>query len=399
MGHRLSVIPADAILDPSLKGGDIRILGLLGKYTGDSGWCYYSQVKMARELNVSRSTVQLALNRLEEAGWIHRRARQTEDGRNTFYDYRVLLDRDLSDPKKAPPPEPEAAENDGDTPLPTDRHPCRPVGTPADISAPPADPGSAYPADPESAAYIRKIPESNPESSLSDALRAGEREVEDRKKVQEAFKRFGPTWPTWVSDSTATALKAWMALPPGERERAAELAPAYLAAEKASGRTKTCALAVYLTERRWEKLPAGTGTASAAKPVLKPYGKAWMAHRMWLLENMPPHEWKPAPMLARWAAEGREDLVAGPRRRARHRSVADLDDDANQNRGAMLREGTAAPDAEHYARIAKGSPEWLAWEAWHHARDWPWIDPPEHVVWVYVPAQWPEGAIAERLEA
>ena len=199
------------------------------------------------------------------------------------------------------------------------------------------------------------------------------------------------------------AMQAWLALPPDVRERAANLAPAYLAAEKASGRTKTCALAVYLNERRWEKLPRGTGfTAGKAQTVLPPYGQAWMAHRLWLLQSRPPHEWKPSPTMARWAADGREDLVAGPRRRGRHPQVARLDDDAEAGRGAMLREGTQLPDAEHYVRIDKSTAQWAAWEAFHHARDWPWIYPPQPVEWVFVPSEWPAESDAQpgdRVEA
>ena len=71
-GPRFSVIPAGAILDPALKGQDLRVLCLLGRHTNDNGWCRRSQVKMAKQLDCSRSTVQTALRRLEDAGWVER---------------------------------------------------------------------------------------------------------------------------------------------------------------------------------------------------------------------------------------------------------------------------------------------------------------------------------------
>jgi hypothetical protein len=416
-GHRLSVIPAGAILDPALKSGDIRVLALLGKYTNDSGWCYYSQVRMAKELNVSRSTVQLALNRLEEAGWVQRRARATDDGRTTFYDYRVLLDKDASDMRKVPPPEPEieASTADEKIDLGDEDPPCLPVGTPADISAPlpiqigtPADPESAYPADPESAGYIRKIPESNPESLPPTPLPGdlppdgGEREIDQdlRKEAERAFKRFAPTWPTWVNDSTPSALRSWLALPSGERERAAEMAPAYLAAEKALGRTKTCALSVYLGERRWEKLPPSTVKAlTGQRQELPAFGKAWMAWRLQLLATLPARQWHPTAAQRALIAAGNGHLFDDSRRHAKYPLVHALDIDAERGLGRRLKPGEEAPDADSYVRIKRGSDEWHAWAQWHQEKDWPWINPPKRVEWVFVPSSMPVAELATGAEA
>jgi DNA-binding MarR family transcriptional regulator len=415
-GHRLSVIPAGAILDPGLKSGDIRVLALLGKYTNDSGWCYYSQVRMAKELNVSRSTVQLALNRLEEAGWVQRRARATDDGRTTFYDYRVLLDKDASDIRKAPPsaPEIEASTDDEKVDLGEDDPPCLPVGTPADISAPlpiqigtPADPESAYPADPESAGYIRKIPESNPESLPPTPLKGalppagGEREIDldGRKEAERSFKRFAPTWPSWVDDSEPAARRAWMALPPGERERAVELAPVYLAAVKGVGRTKPCALRVYLSERRWEKLaPATVKAMTAQRQELPAYGKAWMAWRLHLLATLPARPWQPTAAQRTMIASGKGHLFDDNRRNAKYPLVHALDIDAERGLGRRLKPGEEAPDADSFVRIKRGSDEWHAWQQWHQERDWPWINPPKHVEWVFVPSSMPSAGEATGAE-
>ncbi|MBN9435064.1 MAG: helix-turn-helix domain-containing protein, partial [Bosea sp.] len=73
-GPRFSIIPRDAILDDRLEGQDLRVLALLGSHTDNAGWCCRSQVKMARELKCARSTVQRALGRLIECGYLEQRA-------------------------------------------------------------------------------------------------------------------------------------------------------------------------------------------------------------------------------------------------------------------------------------------------------------------------------------
>ncbi|WP_065791979.1 MULTISPECIES: hypothetical protein [unclassified Ensifer] len=105
--------------------GDLDVLCLLGiSADTDTGWCRRSQVKMAKQLEVARSTVQASINRLVDAGWVERRMLKVpgEAGqRDSAHEYRVVLDvRDRDEVSPSAP--------------------CRPVGTPADTPAPPADP-------------------------------------------------------------------------------------------------------------------------------------------------------------------------------------------------------------------------------------------------------------------
>lgn len=96
-GPRLSITPAGAIFDRSLEPRDLHVLNLLGCYTDKAGWCRRSQVKMASQLDCSRSSVQRSLDRLVEAGWVQKKRPpwSREEGQpSNSYMYRVILDRD-----------------------------------------------------------------------------------------------------------------------------------------------------------------------------------------------------------------------------------------------------------------------------------------------------------------
>lgn len=113
---RFSIIPAGAVTDSNLEPRDLQVLCLFGRHIDDKGWCRRSQVKMAKEIGCARSTVQASIDRLVTAGWLEKRVDNdphTPGIRASAFEYRVLLDS-------------------------KDR-PQHVVGTPADLSAPPAD--------------------------------------------------------------------------------------------------------------------------------------------------------------------------------------------------------------------------------------------------------------------
>lgn len=95
-GARFSVIPAWIVTDARLKGSDLKVLCLLGMHTNREGWCRRSQVKMAKQLGLGRSTVQDSLNRLAEMGAVEKRKVESDDGRDSAHWYRVILDRVVS---------------------------------------------------------------------------------------------------------------------------------------------------------------------------------------------------------------------------------------------------------------------------------------------------------------
>ena len=90
--QRFSIIPASAVTDTRLEPRDLQVLCLLGRHTDDLGWCCRSQVKMAGELNCGRATVQRALGRLVNAGYLEHRPKERTSGAAAAHDYRVVID-------------------------------------------------------------------------------------------------------------------------------------------------------------------------------------------------------------------------------------------------------------------------------------------------------------------
>lgn len=97
----------------------------------------------------------------------------------------------------------------------------------------------------------------------------------DGKAEERAFKRAFARWPSFAADSDREARKAWDALATEARLQAFERMADYIASVKASGRSKFCAFSVYLSERRWERLPRRA--TEVAKPSAPTFGPAWSA--------------------------------------------------------------------------------------------------------------------------
>lgn len=208
------------------------------------------------------------------------------------------------------------------------------------------------------------------------------------KAIEKQFKAFGPTWDTWVVSSERDARTAWFDLTDDQREAAVARADDYLAASKAAGRTLVCSLGVYLKERRWEKLPQPKEKRLPSNGALElnPFGKAWMAYRLWVFDRFKPRNKNKGGYGLAIPGGGtfyvkRDDHAAG-----RYPYVAWLDAG-----GGRLPKGHATLSYGGFTQIAKDGVEYLAWERWHFARDLPWIDPPDYVEYIWVPQKTPEG--------
>lgn len=97
---RYSIIPAGAVTDDRIERGDLRVLAYLGTFTNKLGWCFLSQGTIASELDCGRATVQRALARLVEAGWVEVKASTASGRPHACHAYRVIMDRD--DPEIGP---------------------------------------------------------------------------------------------------------------------------------------------------------------------------------------------------------------------------------------------------------------------------------------------------------
>lgn len=389
---RFSIIPGWIVTDPRLKGRDLQVLCLLGRHTSSkSGWCRRSQVKMAEELSLARSTVQASIDRLIEIGGVERQVVVSESGRDSAHWYRVVYDRaasrdafdawDVEDEKEFGP---ISDADDADTP-------CRYVGTPAGISAPPAGLGSAPPADSGPA----PINDSTLTASAEPKERERERDdgigEESPKAIERTFRRWFATWPTFVADSEDEARREWGRLVPHERLQAADLTEAYVAAVKAAKRTAVCAAAVYLREKRWLKLPAKA--AIDQTPVAEgPFGKGWGALR--LVELLQPHKPLPPPprFVQQMITSGKLDQRGEERERMAKfgwPAVTEMHERATGYRGVMVPGSIKALGAE-FVGVKVGGDLWEAWKRLHEARGWPRLPDTGKQQFVYFPAI-PEG--------
>ncbi|MBO9424674.1 helix-turn-helix domain-containing protein [Labrenzia sp. R4_1] len=206
------------------------------------------------------------------------------------------------------------------------------------------------------------------------------------------FKKAHKDWPTFVSDSEDAAEKEWFALAESDREKAAGLMAVYVHEVKASGRKIFCTFAVYLREKRWEKLSEKALRSSGASSVLaRPYGKAWGALRFADLMREPyGHFPPPTRYLQQLLAAGGEMAEAERRRRTAEYGwpkVNTLHDDArNRHKGAPV-DPELAELVQAFDKVAKGSALFSAWKTLHERRGWPWLgadrDLPD---WIYMPA-------------
>ncbi|WP_099866052.1 helix-turn-helix domain-containing protein [Pararhizobium haloflavum] len=403
---KFSIIPGWIVTDARLKGRDLQVICLLGRYTNRDGWCFRSQVKMAGQLGCARSTVQLSLDRLVSIGAVERRAGESRDGRDCSYHYRVIYDRDT------PAAELATWEGDeaGDEAESVENH--SPAGgnagtPPADISAPPADPGSAPPADPGSAPYkndpcLTAQAERREREARERAGDAKNGEGENPKAVEREFRRAFPQWPTYVGDSEPAARAAWFALTAGERAEAVARIGDYVNAAKAGGRKAVCSFGVYLGERRWEKLPAREAEAPATHASEAPFGKGWGAMRFAELLREPGPMPAPTRFIQQIIDAGGEQ---GEREKLAHLARHGWPTVNRMHANAAERRGYSVPVhllplGAPFRQVKVGGELWEAWRRAHERRGWPFLPDPGQQEFVWMPeGEDPEAAIKRFMDA
>ncbi|MBG6202675.1 hypothetical protein IWQ48_003822 [Labrenzia sp. EL_13] len=391
---RLSIIPARAATDPELKPRDLQVLCVLGRHTDELGWCRRSQVKMAREMDCARSTVQAAIGRLTRQGYLEQFHQETESGRDSSHIYRVILDpvhEDVSTIRLL-----ETDRDAGSDACETlSILPCRSVGTPADIPAPPAGAESAPPADPESAPMLT-TPLNDPllterESAREVAARDGLNVSKDAWKRR--FRKTHAEWPTYASDSATTAEVEWFNLSEPDREAAADRLGAYvLHVRQQLGRSKFCAFAVYLRDKLWERVPENAAGGRSAQPLeAKPFGKAWGAARFACLmlepTGAPPKLTTAQEQMIDQGLYSRDDLLREKRAMNGWPRVNTMHERAVRRRLGVACDPALAGLADLFGKVHRDSPAWIAWRDLHAKKGWPWFGPdrdcPE---WVWMPA-------------
>lgn len=403
---RLSIMPGWVFTDDRFKPMDIRILGMLGRHIDKGGWCTRSQVKLAKEMGIARSTVQASLTRLCKIGVVQKRENTTDDGRDCSHDWRVLLDVEPEDL-----PGWKAPENDG---LDEDETPADIPAPPAAISAPPADPMDRHPLPTHGPAPYKNDPlittlqERERESASADADVREEKDVgkPDPKTVPETAdfqkrvlwfcngKGFGAgPWPDWDTSSPGWIGRQFAKLSEDDRQHAERWRDAYLR-DIATRKRKPVPVGVFLKDRMWEGLDpelllrASRAAAQGAKPAehalpdgwAKARGPVWAAALFDVLLSGPDQP-EYAPENGMW--------LAGTERRAWPR-FSGLKQMADMGRGfvAPARLG-GMKEAMEFVPI--DSDVWKAWEVEFKARAWP--DWPRHdgMRGMYFPKGGPEG--------
>lgn len=367
--QRFSIIPAMAVTDARLEPRDLQVLCLLGRHTDDLGWCCRSQVRMSRELNCGRATVQRALGRLMDAGYVEYRTNTRTSGADAAHDYRVVID----------PPAAKATENTTQG-VPTGGQGCPPI----DGHRVPTHERAPMLTTPVKREERDARESEDEEDHADDSPRVLERRV---KRLADQLR-----WPGWAKSSTAWTVAQFAALSADERAMAEERGAVYLSH---CGK-KALSLGVYFRERKFLDLPETVLKAAVEadlRKVAAPFGKLWNALRF--AELFAPHAPlpKPSAFIEKMLAEGGEAAERMRRERiAAHGwpRVNDMHRAAESRRGWTVNVSdlwleAAAADFE---QVKAGSELWVAWRQYHEQRGWPWL--PDGPEWVWFPAGGPE---------
>lgn len=255
-GPRLSVIPAGAVIDASLEGSDLRVLCLLGRHIDRAGWCMRSQVRMAKEINVGRATLQRSLERLCDAGWVQKKRRDGGDESSqpsASYAYRVVLDRDDDTGEAAADDETSSHADDAER-----EGGCPPAGTPRARL------------DGHGGAHSERAPGAHTYVGTNNApleRPLTERKERDARARGEELARFivdfEARWPTAAGDARQRTAAAAENLTSAERKDALDNLGPFLDYLKRLGRKGIPAGYTYLEEKRWTLLK----TQAAAAPA------------------------------------------------------------------------------------------------------------------------------------
>lgn len=353
MSHpRLSIIPAGAVTDRSLEPRDLQVLCLLGRHTDKAGWCARSQVKMARELDCSRGSLQNSLQRLVEAGWVEKKRQDVqveEAGKqpSRSYAYRVLLDRDdFAFESATSEIEEEPAESYAETA--SEEGGCQPVGTPVPTDQHPG----ANPCDGTGAntcVGTKNVPLERP-------LIERERDARARGRKDRFKAAFKAKWPDVATDSQQRIDYALEALSEEDEAEALAGIEPFVAAMNRKGRRSLPAASTYVEEKRWTLLAdqpkqATSGYArdsAEARAVLAIHEVAGVAahvrHTMLRGDVLYYYRAIPPRLLALSAAPPRDQWITLDRQQAGAWEAMIADHvSANRPVGARLREGSQAP--------------------------------------------------------
>lgn len=348
-----------------VHAGDLLILLALADFADDSGACFPSVATLAARGRMTTRNVQICLKSLAARRLIVIERAVGPKGANRYH-----VQADFMRTAQA--------RGENISPVKNDAKGVKPISPGGETH------------------FTQTIKEPSIEPSLREGAREGKRDFSEplpRGAGDTAFRRAFAAWPTFATDSEQTAKSAWQALDPAERLEAAARAGDYVEAARQNGRTKICGFAVYLREKRWERLPDKDDPADPAIISAPPFGPAWAAQRMIYLIDGPVRAMaKPSAFIAAMIAEGGQKGERARREHVRNFGfphIRQLDHAAEFGRGchvaARIADLAAAMEA-----VPVGSATFKAWEREFEERAWPWIPPPGRMPVVYFPKGGPE---------
>jgi len=372
-------------LKPATK---VVLWHLADRHNKDFG-CFPSQALLADDCEMSRSSINNHLNILEERGLIRRiqvRNERTFQQENTRY---LLAFEKGFEPKirvgenGGNPPNPRPEFGHGNEPDAVSRSEAEPCPDLSDSRVQNLDTNPV------------REPGREPVNEREGVREGAEGEKTDtvtRETWKRRFKKAHRDWPTYLTDSEVTAEVEWFKLSEEDRLKAAELSSVYVSEGAKLGRKKFCAFAVYLGEKRWERLsPQATKIADGKRETAAPFGKNWGALRLSVLmgepDGVPPRLTAVEERLCADGKYDRDELMRGKWARCGWPKVNMMQDDAMHRHKGRKVDAVAERLGADFVQVPVGSDGWKAWQELHEERGWPWFEGDlGRVEWVYFPA-------------
>ncbi|CTQ53559.1 MarR family protein [Roseibium album] len=378
-------------LKPATK---IVLWHLCDRHNPDHG-CFPSQDQLAQDCEISRASLNRHLDELERRGLVSREARRDRQTRKQLSTrYHLAFEEDF-EPADTADPCPELRHgNDDETVSQNVQKPCL-KNDETRVSICDTNPVR----EPVREPVIEKERVSGRENTQDPKAHSV-----TKRAWQRRFRKAHAAWPTVADDSPKKTEAAWFKLSEKEREAAAARQAAYLHHVRHDlKRTAFCRYSVYLSERRWERLPKEASAPGEATEIAKPFGKDWGAFRFARLSE-PPAGFNQALSAGQesWIARGletRSSILLQRQARSGWPRVNTMHEDAMRRGRGVVADPALAALAALFVTVRKGSDLWHAWQALHLERGWPWL-PDNSPEWVWMPAPPQDfGTYASPLEA
>ncbi len=343
---------------------------LCDRYHPDHG-CFPSQDTLAADCELSRSTLNVHLDALEEAGLIGREQRRkagSKQQERTKYFFPFEPDFHSKFGKK---PSPETghgpvSENEGE--------PC-PENDESRVRNPDSNP-------------VRE-PVREPVISREGVREGEEGQTEDPRKVEDAFWALVKVWPGVKGMPRGKALKAWQDLSAIERQEASQAFPRWIELLKAQRKDHPPGPYSYFHEKLWHDLPALEEAAKPTSGMAAPFGKLWSGARLAELMMPPPGRITPPTALENlMIREGKTSLEAvidDKRMKMGWPRVNTMIERARNGQGWLCPLALEEAVSGFHA-VRRDGDLYQAWRDEHARRGWPFLDDARPMERVYFPA-------------